>query len=608
MVIGLALLSAVIVILAALLVAVIGLRPAQGGLSFTEAAWQALLRTMDPGTMCGDEGWPYRIVSLGVTLGGIFVVATLIGVLSTGIQTRLDELRKGKSVVLESDHTLILGWSPTIGRVVAELAEANANKRKARIVIVADRDKAEMDDEMRAILPPGTHVRVICRSGSPLDPDDVAIGNPVTSRSIIILTPDEHDADAQVVKTLLAVVNAPDRRSEPYSIVAELRDPEHLDVAQMVGGDEVVLIPSNSMIAHITAQTCRQSGLSAVYTELLDFAGDEIYFAQLPELTGRTFGDALLAFETSSLIGLVRDDEVLVAPPMDTVIQAGDHVITVAEDDDRVVLDGGGDAGVQLDLVSTRPPARLAAEQMLIINWNLRAPAVLLDLNRSVPPGSGAIVLASNRAVMTRVEELASGMENLALTFEQGDPTDRATLDRLLGVPNLQHIIILSNEDANARDADTAALLTLVHVRDIVRRLELEDLTVVTELFDRRNRELARVKEGDDFIVSEEVISLLMAQVSENPALAQVLGDIFEVGGAQVAMRPAADYVRLGVPVSFETVVHAARAQGSIALGYRRAADATRPEADYGVAVNPRKSSTRTFEEDDRVIILSNDG
>ncbi len=45
--------------------------------------------------------------------------------------------------------------------------------------------------------------------------------------------------------------------------------------------------------------------LRAVYTELLDFEGDEIYTLPVPELTGKTFGEALFAFETSTLIGVM---------------------------------------------------------------------------------------------------------------------------------------------------------------------------------------------------------------------------------------------------------------------------------------------------------------
>src|SRR3954452_18249532 len=59
--------------------------------------WMSLLRTLDPGTMGGDQG---GLVFLGlmllVTLGGIFIVSSLIGVLTTGLESKITVLRKGR--------------------------------------------------------------------------------------------------------------------------------------------------------------------------------------------------------------------------------------------------------------------------------------------------------------------------------------------------------------------------------------------------------------------------------------------------------------------------------------------------------------------------------
>ena len=120
-----------------------------------------------------------------------------------------------------------------------------------------------------------------------MDIDDLRIVSPSTARSIVVLAPEGDEPDADVIKTILAITNDPARRPEPYHIVAEIRDRANLDVARMVGRDEVELILSEEVIARITAQTCRQSGLSVVYSELLDFAGDEIYLTEQPALAGR---------------------------------------------------------------------------------------------------------------------------------------------------------------------------------------------------------------------------------------------------------------------------------------------------------------------------------
>jgi hypothetical protein len=75
---------------------------------------------------------------------------------------------------------------------------------------------------------------------------------------------------------------------------------------------------TGDLIARV-AQTSRQSGLSVVYTELMDFGGDEIYFKHEPALSGKTFGEALLAYEDSSVMGIRKSDgTVLLSPAMDT--------------------------------------------------------------------------------------------------------------------------------------------------------------------------------------------------------------------------------------------------------------------------------------------------
>src|SRR6185295_3483212 len=274
----LGLVSVGLIFLFALIVVLFHIAPAGGDQpGFLEAAWLSLMRTLDSGTMGGDEGWSFRVAMLGVTLGGIFIVSALIGVINNGIEDKLTELRKGRSFVVERDHTLILGWSPKIFTILSELVIANENRSRPRIVILAEKDKVEMEDEIRSQVEDTKNTRIICRTGSSLDLKDLEIVNPRQSRSIIILAPESENPDPEVIKTILALTNNPDRRPEPYHIVAEIENTRNLEVARMVGRDEVQLIATGDLISRIVVQTSRQSGLSVVYTELLDFGGDEIY-------------------------------------------------------------------------------------------------------------------------------------------------------------------------------------------------------------------------------------------------------------------------------------------------------------------------------------------
>ena len=88
--------------------------------------WRSLLRTMDPGTMGGDDGSRgYLLLMFLVTLGGIFIVSALISVLTTGLDARIAVLSKGRSRIIERNHTVLLGWSEQVFIVLAELVMAN---------------------------------------------------------------------------------------------------------------------------------------------------------------------------------------------------------------------------------------------------------------------------------------------------------------------------------------------------------------------------------------------------------------------------------------------------------------------------------------------------
>ncbi len=131
----LALLSLAIIVVLATFVWATGVAPeADGGEKpgFVAIAWMALMRTLDSGTMGGDTGsWTFLLAMLAVTFGGIFVISTFIGTLTTAIEGKLESLRKGRSRVLESGHTVILGWSPRVFSIVSELVIANENQRRA---------------------------------------------------------------------------------------------------------------------------------------------------------------------------------------------------------------------------------------------------------------------------------------------------------------------------------------------------------------------------------------------------------------------------------------------------------------------------------------------
>ena len=108
----LGLVSLGLIVVAGIIVSLFDIAPAgEDPMGFIEGTWASLMRTLDSGTMGGDVGWGFRAIMLLVTVGGIFIVSALIGVISSGLEGKFDELRKGRSFVVEANHTLVLAVS-----------------------------------------------------------------------------------------------------------------------------------------------------------------------------------------------------------------------------------------------------------------------------------------------------------------------------------------------------------------------------------------------------------------------------------------------------------------------------------------------------------------
>ena len=321
-------------------------------LCLIESFWQSLMRTLFPNLIASDTDWTYRLVSIFVAIGGIFILSTLIGILSSAINNKIVELQKGKSFIIEKNHTLILGWSSKIVTIISELIIANENVKNARIVILADMDKVEMDDNIRAKITNFKKTKVICRSGSPTSISDIEIVNPNDSKSIIILPPDKEKSDSTTIKTILAITNNLNRRKEPFHIITEIKDDKNIEVVKFAGGNEVEVISTDEIIGKIIVQTSRQSGLSMVYTELMDFDGEEIYFNEEKTLVGKTYLQSLFSYNNSAVIGIqYANGKIEINPKPNCLIQKGDKIIAITEDDDTLIISENSKIEIQEDSI-----------------------------------------------------------------------------------------------------------------------------------------------------------------------------------------------------------------------------------------------------------------
>jgi ion channel POLLUX/CASTOR len=568
--------------------------------SLLERFWQSLLRILDPGTFSGDSGWPLRVTMLLVTLLGVLIGGSLIGLIVAAVDSKVEQLRRGRSVVVERGHTLILGWSPRVFTLISEIVAANANQRRSCIVVLASEEKPDMEEAIRDRVGDTKRTSIVCRTGDPSSPQDLLIANADEARSIVVLAAGEDGiADAEAVKAVLAVMSGESRRAGP-TVVAELNDAETARALHEASQGNVVTVQAAEVIARVTAQACRQSGLSLVWRDLLDFSGDEIYFQAERELEGRTYGDVLLAYDTSSVIGRrAADGTIAVNPPMETVFEPGDSVIAISADDDTVVVTGFVDEDAP-DVVLS--PARSdRTDRLLVVGWSHLGPVVLRELDQFAPDGSTVDVLVDADHV-DRGELVDLDLARLRMTYQStGGDLDELS-SQVRARPYDKVIILGYRSGLSPPEADARSLLTLLILQQsMAANSSGQRPRIVTELLDARDVDLARATGADDFVVSDELSSLMLAQLAERADLEDVFTDLFDVEGSAIALQPAEWYVA-SEPVPFRRVVAAARARGETAIGYRIERG---PDGLPSVVLNPPKTDLVQLRGTDQVVVIA---
>ena len=239
------------------------------------------------------------------------------------------------------------------------------------------------------------------------------------------------------------------------------------------------------------------------------------------------------------------------------------------------------------------------------MGWNTNGIRIIEELDNYVLKGSEVTILAQVDEI-EELEELRETVNNVTINFQKGDTNNKRALESMK-IETYDHVIILSYMDGiDIQESDAKTLITLLHLRNISEATG-KQLSIVSEMLDMRNRELAEVAKADDFIVSDNLISLMLTQLSENKFLKQVYDILFESEGSELYLKDVEQYVKTGVEMNFYSVLESATLKSDTAIGYRKMEYANDSDMMYGIKINPKKSDIITFAPGDKIIVLSED-
>lgn len=549
----------------------------------SETFWWTWLRFTDPGYLGEDSGWGLRLASVAITLSGWVIFGLLISIFSNAVQERLARLRQGAQAVMAREHTIVLGWDSTVFSILDQLWSSDEGDPPSAVVVLADRDKDEMEQSIRRYCLVQRSRKTVCRSGSIQSTVSLRNVGLAEAKQVLIvgegLTRAEQVVDSTVLKAVLACSQVLSESAAHLPLVTVVAAIQNAITRQLVrpflddrtDRMDLILVETSNILARIIAQCAWQPGLSLVYRDLLTYTGDlalsedmrssEIYCLTAKEAglpPGTTFSQALFAFERANPIGYQLEQHAPLLNPLtvagaaDVPLAPSDHLFLVADRKQDIVFSDG-----------RREVRRLSGEDAL-------------DKRRRI------LLLGTSSKARTVLEELRSYLHAdslLAATCLTTDETDlggqtrrvvcdlNAILEGELERQQYDTVVLL--EDATDPDQHDAKILTLMAAIRAAGRNSGSRPLVVAELYDPRNRELALAADVDDVVVSTELASNFMVQVAREPERAAIYRELMDEQGNEFYVRPVSTYCSDShQQISFLDIMAKAAERKELAIGY----------------------------------------
>lgn len=562
------------------------------------------------------------IINIIAAVIGLLFLGALIGMISSIIESKISDLKRGKSVVIESNHSIFLGWSNKLRTAIVELSESNRSMAHSSIVILAARDKVYMEEELIPEIPHWSKTDVICRSGDPSYDMDLRMVSVSTARSIVLLSTEDVNSDSIVLKRALALQKD---KTITCPIIAEVHSAENAEAIKLL--DKFTVIQPKNFIMGVIAQTIKEPGLSKLYYELLSFRGKEIYFWPpthdsndstsksnfAKNFVGKTFKEIVFNFSSSSVIGIASNEEkgkkeIKILPDFSTIIKDNDQLILISEDDSTI----GKVKGFYNPLISN-PQIQSAVinepklkKHVTIIGWNSWTHILIEELNAQLEKGSEIDILFNDKIKHHPDELFSSKCQNLKITIKPQKTSNKEYLSQVNWTKTNSVIILSYRDDFEIQEADSLTLMTFTHIKSHRDTNQL-NYNICCELLDPKNQRLIEGTRDDEFITGEELIAMYLVQLSENKYLKEVYTDLLDDSGAEFYLRSASTYLNnLDSEVTFGELVNEGLKRNEIVIGIhdRKYIDDI---TSFKSILSPDKFSKFKLGPEDKILVIAND-
>lgn len=587
--------------------------------TFLEHIWNIFLQITDAGNMGTDTDSSIlmKITAIITGLTGVIIFSMLIAFITTQLEDLIYQFRKGRSKVIEKNHTLIIGWNEKVFDIIRELVIANESEKYASVVILADVDKEQMDETLAKYIPDPKTTRIITRSGDPLSLTDLKRINASRAKSAIILANcsdnaalDERiDSDTRTLKIIMALLTCKDAKGT-IPIIAEIFTEEKRNIIKYFNSDTIISLDSMDILGKLLVQTSLSSGLEMVYNEILSFDGSEIYFYKA-EWNGILFSELPYHFEDGIPLGVhTAEGQLLLNPTNDRVMHDDDEIVILANDDSTIKFKKNKLVTPAEVPFADKKLDRFKKE-ILILGWHNIGKVLVREYADYLQDGSKIDIMISkpSDSIKTKLGELKKKFQELQITLYNGNPLTYKNLAKINPL-TYDNIIILSQDEqeVSSERIDSDTLIILLLLKRIAEEHPDQKSHIITQVLNSENQELIMQSDVDDFIISNKLVTMVLAQLSEQPAMKKFYDDIFSEAGSEIYVKDASLYFKqLPATVNFADIIALADKRKEICLGIRYGALSKAPDKNFGVVLNIPKNKQVEITRDDFLIVLAED-
>lgn len=563
-----------VVLLISVLIMVFKLRD-----GFFSAFWDSLATIINAWMPSSDDGnVGYIILNTITAVVGLLFTSILIGVISTAIEQKLDELRSGNSVVLEKDHTVILGYNFGEHGLLRQLILATENKKRI-IVIFTDLEKTALEQDLQNNVEIPKNIEVICRHGDITNINDLRCCSIDKAKVIIINALN----DNRRIKAVLAVSMLKKEYPEcNANIIACVTNDRYLLPQNKIDKKNIIMLKTDEIMAKMIAHTATEPGLSIAFKELLNFEGNELYFEKDERFYNKTVFDLSGYIDNATLIGIKHNGKTTLNPSRETLVQDGDEVLLFEISKGSYRINDIGDKNISDR--EYRKKEREVKGKLYIFGNN-----VLLDtIVDELPLDVENIVLVSNKKEETR--SIYSNNNRNVIIFD-GDY--QKELNNIAS--DARHIVVLADRTIEKEDSDINNILLLLKLMNL-KEINNYPYNITVELNMESSYNVTLKNNKIDYIVSSNIASLVLAQMSENIELEDVFDELLSKRGNELYSKPLKPFnIDCTHDYSYGGLKQIVLSYGYTLLGYSH---------EDHMNLNLKLEDRIMLEENDRLIVL----